>query len=984
MKRFLRKQLPAFLLVLVMLVGMMPAAAATTEEVCIEYSVATNKTLTLNRKDFAEAFEDATGDQLLYLYFTEAGKLNTYGTIVTNAYVEDDDDEEVTLKAADIEDSYSYFYYSPSDKNDKGDYDLKDMTFKPKSGVKKGTFTMEFVMVGKDDEEMDGVLEISVTSKTSSKNADLKFEVAADNSVNLSRKKFNELFKETYSGFDYLYFDGVSNLDDCGHIQAVNGDGDKVELDEDDLLDDDAYFYYDANDAYYDTEYTLADLYFVSDADTEDEVVTLDFVLVGTTADQIVEGTLAIEIGDTDDDDDSDYQIVYTLDEDDDVTVSRSDFKKLFEEEYEDLWYVEFTDIDNLDDCGYMEAEDYDEDLIELDEDDILDSIFYYSVDDVEDYDEYYLATLTFYADDDTDGEVVTLEFTMYNEDEDEMDGVLIFEIGDVEDSSTDDDDDDTDADLEYSVDPDGSVIIPRKDFKSLFEEEYDDFQYLKFTAWDNLDDCGYLVATDYDEDLAEKDLKKATFYYLADDVESSNDYELNGLTFYADEDADGEVVTLEFTLYNEDEDEVDGVLTIAIGDVNTTDIAGKGSADIIYTTTYSTSVQINANHFASLLKESYPSSSLQYVKITGVPSSGSVYYDYYNTSTYGEKVRLTSDNCSSYKFYFSPSSTKEYALTELSFIPNGFNYCPTISFTAYGSGSKSVSGEILISVTLKSIPEVYGVTPKGTAVTFPATSINSAVTTGTGAGIGSIRLLELPTSSQGTVRLTNGLPADTETLYTYSTSGNYSISSLQFTPASGFTGNVEIPYVAYNTSGNAVGSGTFSLGVVSAIPKFKDVTSSTWCYKYVAEMCDAGVISGYSDGTYRPNGSLTYGAALKLIMLAAGYEEQKPTVSGSTFSGYLTLAQKEGIVSGNVNLSGPITRLQVAQLAAKAMDLDTSDLSSVKPFTDTTDKYVQALNAAGIVEGYFSNGTSTFKPSNTLTRGHISAIVWRMENYKG
>ena len=37
-------------------------------------------------------------------------------------------------------------------------------------------------------------------------------------------------------------------------------------------------------------------------------------------------------------------------------------------------------------------------------------------------------------------------------------------------------------------------------------------------------------------------------------------------------------------------------------------------------------------------------------------------------------------------------------------------------------------------------------------------------------------------------------------------------------------------------------------------------------------------------------------------------------------------------------------------------------------------------LNAAGIVEGYFSNGTSTFKPANTMTRGQISAIVWRMD----
>ena len=85
----------------------------------------------------------------------------------------------------------------------------------------------------------------------------------------------------------------------------------------------------------------------------------------------------------------------------------------------------------------------------------------------------------------------------------------------------------------------------------------------------------------------------------------------------------------------------------------------------------------------------------------------------------------------------------------------------------------------------------------------------------------------------------------------------------------------------------------------------------------------------------------------------------------------------------GNVNLSAPITRLQVAQLAAGALKLSTANLSSVKPFTDTSDLYVQALNAAGIVEGYFSNGTSTFRPNNTLTRGQVSAIVWRMQNYQ-
>ena len=117
--------------------------------------------------------------------------------------------------------------------------------------------------------------------------------------------------------------------------------------------------------------------------------------------------------------------------------------------------------------------------------------------------------------------------------------------------------------------------------------------------------------------------------------------------------------------------------------------------------------------------------------------------------------------------------------------------------------------------------------------------------------------------------------------------------------------------------------------------------------------------------------------------MLAAGYPEQK-TTGANAFSGYLTKARAEGIITrSNVDLTKPITRLQVAQLAAGAMKLDTSNLSSVKPFTDTGDASVQALNAAGIVEGYASGGTSTYKPNNTLTRGQVSAIVWRMRNYQ-
>ena len=185
---------------------------------------------------------------------------------------------------------------------------------------------------------------------------------------------------------------------------------------------------------------------------------------------------------------------------------------------------------------------------------------------------------------------------------------------------------------------------------------------------------------------------------------------------------------------------------------------------------------------------------------------------------------------------------------------------------------------------------------------------------------------------------------------------------------------------MAYDKDGTAIAAGKFCLGVVSSVKSFSDVPSNSWCYKYVTELSDAGVIDGYADGTFKEKNDITYGAALKLIMLAAGYPAQAKT--GQHYaSGYLTKARSEGIITrSNVDLDGGITRQQVAQIAAGAMKLTST--AGAENFTDTDDASVLALNAAGIVEGYFSGGVYTFKPNATLTRGQAAAIVWRMRNY--
>ena len=154
---------------------------------------------------------------------------------------------------------------------------------------------------------------------------------------------------------------------------------------------------------------------------------------------------------------------------------------------------------------------------------------------------------------------------------------------------------------------------------------------------------------------------------------------------------------------------------------------------------------------------------------------------------------------------------------------------------------------------------------------------------------------------------------------------------------------------------------------------KFTDVKESDWYYTYVKDLVNDGTVNGMTDTTFAPNGTLTYGQALKLITLGVG--EKEPAKSGSHWaSGYLTLAKEKGWLSGDVNLDGTITRLQLCRIAAKAKKLTAQPESN--PFKDTSDKAVLALNKAGVIAGMTA---TEFKPEGLSTRAQIAKIIWTL-----
>ena len=160
---------------------------------------------------------------------------------------------------------------------------------------------------------------------------------------------------------------------------------------------------------------------------------------------------------------------------------------------------------------------------------------------------------------------------------------------------------------------------------------------------------------------------------------------------------------------------------------------------------------------------------------------------------------------------------------------------------------------------------------------------------------------------------------------------------------------------------------------------RFSDVSEEVWFYDYVMELCEGGVIDGRGDGTYDPDAPITVGEALKLVILAAGQDEQGAEDGAHWASGYATLARENSYLPDALlyDLDQPILRVDVAQLAAKAIGFGQSFSDS--PFADVDDGYVTALAEVDVFTGSTAHGESVFYPNEPLKRAEVAAIIWRL-----
>lgn len=111
---------------------------------------------------------------------------------------------------------------------------------------------------------------------------------------------------------------------------------------------------------------------------------------------------------------------------------------------------------------------------------------------------------------------------------------------------------------------------------------------------------------------------------------------------------------------------------------------------------------------------------------------------------------------------------------------------------------------------------------------------------------------------------------------------------------------------------------------------QFTDVDANHWASGYINVAVAQGIVNGMGDGTFAPDATLTYGQIVKMIVCALGFEPVAKANGGWLGGGYLYAASKAGFTKGvNGTQDAAASRATVAVLMYKALEVDMMEQDS-------------------------------------------------------
>lgn len=160
---------------------------------------------------------------------------------------------------------------------------------------------------------------------------------------------------------------------------------------------------------------------------------------------------------------------------------------------------------------------------------------------------------------------------------------------------------------------------------------------------------------------------------------------------------------------------------------------------------------------------------------------------------------------------------------------------------------------------------------------------------------------------------------------------------------------------------------------------------------KEINYLIQQGIISGYPDHTFKPNNKVTREEVAMMIGIALNLNGEKrktkfSDVNPNSFgSGYIASAVEKGIISGHTDGTfrpkDNITRGHIAIMLERAFQLKGKDIAVFKdvPFSNKNlYSAVDALYSNGVAVG---SGNGIFKPNEEINRAEFSVLVARSLN---
>ena len=166
------------------------------------------------------------------------------------------------------------------------------------------------------------------------------------------------------------------------------------------------------------------------------------------------------------------------------------------------------------------------------------------------------------------------------------------------------------------------------------------------------------------------------------------------------------------------------------------------------------------------------------------------------------------------------------------------------------------------------------------------------------------------------------------------------------------------------------------------------DLPAGHWADGPVQYLLAEGIVSGYSDGTFRPDANVTRAQFAKMLSGAMDWQTQAPTrpsfsdvQAGHWAYGYIEAAVAHGVLSGypdgTFRPDANVTRAQVAKMIAIARGW-TMESPAEQSFIDVgatnwARDFAAMVSAADVMSGYTDG---TFRPNAPATRAQIAKIL--------